>query len=59
MVTRVDRPPDHAVTEMDLRDLRDGRASARQLRRWPTFLMRDVEEVEAKAAELRGKRRPS
>ena len=56
-MTRLDRWPDHAVTEMDLRDLRDGRASARQLGRWPTFLMRDIEEVEAKAAELRGDQR--
>src|SRR5688572_3623814 len=57
MVTRLDRLARSRVTEMDLRDLRDGRASARQLGRWPTFLMRDIEEVEAKAAELRGEQR--
>jgi hypothetical protein len=40
---------------MDLKDLRDGLRLRSPMQELAEFLMRDVEEVEAKAAELQGK----
>lgn len=44
-------------SEMDLQDLRDGLRLNSPMQELADFLMRDVEEVEAKMAELRGEQR--
>ena len=46
-------------SEMDLQDLRDGLRLRSPLQELADFLMRDVEEVEAKAAEWQGERHGS